>query len=188
MRWIVDANHVLRPIRFMPIRRNEVSGKIPVAGAAGVSKAMSSAAGALGTDIQSARQQRAALVLRDVRYGLEAHVEVLDGDGLDAPEAKHLEMFKRRAAKGQFFHHPYLGNREFPAHFELVDEISSAPEDFLGERDLGWMLHDFEYVEEDEGKIVESNRGRRLTAHPRFFRAILKRGILAVPPLSQAWG
>lgn len=188
MRWVVDAIHVLRPIRFMLIRRNEVSGKIAVRGASGVASAMASGSGVLGTDIQSARQQRAAFVLRDVRYGIEAHVDVLEDDDLDAPEAKHLEMFKRRAAKGQFFHHPYLGNREFPAHFELVDVIADPPEDFQGERDLGWMLHDFEYIEDDEGAIVESNRGRRLTAEPRFFRARLKDGILAVPPLSQAWG
>lgn len=188
MRWVINEIHVLRPIRFAQVRRNEVGSKIPVRGASGVAKAMKSESGSLHIDIQDARQQRAALVLRDVRYGIAAHVEVLEPGDLASPEAKHLEMFKRRAAKGQYFHHPYLGVREFPGYFELVEDFGEPPAELSADpsMDLGWMLHDIEYQEDPEGPIVESNRGRRLAAQPRFFRAVLKNGVLDVPDLSEA--
>ena len=164
MRWVIDRIHVLAPIRFTHVRRNEISKKISVKGKVG--KAMKQGEGALGIRVEENRQQRAAMVLRDVCYAIEAHVEVLDaadGDGLAlaAPEAKHLEMFKRRAGKGQYFQHPYLGCREFPADFELVDEVDDpCPEELRGEpKDLGFMLHDIMFVEDAKGTIVESNRG-----------------------------
>ena len=184
MRWVVDEIHVLAPIHFTSVRRNEVGGVIPVTGKTGARKAMRSGSGLLGQDIQEARQPRAALLLRDVRYGIAAHVQVLEDGDQPSPEAKHLEMFKRRAAKGQYFHHPYLGVREFPAAFRLVDELPTPPDEFDGERDLGFMLHDMEYVESDDGSVVDSHRGRRLEAIPRFFRAQMVNGVVKVPLLS----
>lgn len=186
MRWAVDEIRVLRPIRFMQVRRNEVGSKIPTKGSNGVAAAMKAGRGALGLEVDDStvRVQRAAMVLKDVRYGIVAHVEVLDardteGKPLADAEAKHLEMFKRRAEKGQYFHHPYLGTREFPAEFRLVDEFGPMPEELRGERDLGFVLHDIDFVEDRNGAIVESNRGRRLTARPRFFRAVLRDGVLS---------
>lgn len=185
MRWVVDEIHVLRPIRFTHVRRNEVSSKIPVKGPSGVGKAMRDGAGALGSDVRESRQQRAAMVLLDVRYGIAAHVDVLDAGSNSSPEAKHLEMFKRRASRGQYFHHPYLGVREFPASFRLQEEFPPAPPELGGEQDLGFMLHDIEYEESSHGTVVEANRGRRLTATPRFFRARMRDGVVTVPPLSE---
>jgi len=185
MQWVVDEIHVLRPIRFTHVRRNELSSKIPVKGPRGVEKAMSAGAGALGINVQEVRQQRAAMVLRDVRYGIKAHVDVLDAGSNSNPEAKHLEMFKRRASKGQCFHHPYLGVREFPAFFRLTEEFPVAPRELQGERDLGFMLHDIDYQESRNGTVIESNRGRRLAATPRFFRAHMRNGVVTVPPLSE---
>lgn len=196
MQWVIDCIHVLAPIRFTHVRRNEISKKISPGGKVG--KAMKEGEGALGicVDGEKVRQQRAAMVLRDVRYVIEGHVVVLDpGDGeggtLVVPEAKHLEMFKRRARKGQYFHHPYLGCREFPADFELVDEVDEpCPEELRAEqpKDLGFMLHDIKFVEDPQGAIVESSRGKRLRAEPRFFRAQMKDGVIQVPPLDQARG
>ena len=193
MRWVVDKIHVLRPISFTQVRRNEIGSKIPVGGSTGVTAAMTSGRGSLGIAVEDDRQQRAALVLRNVRYGIVAHVEVLtaearDGDRPVVSETKHLEMFKRRASKGQYFHHPYLGVREFPAHFKLVEEFSESPQEFQGERDLGYMLHDFEFVPDRDGAIIESHGGTRLTAHPRFFRAHMRDGIVDVPPLHDQEG
>jgi len=186
MRWVVDAIHVFSPIRFTQVRRNEISETIPVKGASGVQSAMRRGKGALSLNIADARQQRAAMVLRDVRYGIEAHIEVLlAGEGVTSPEAKHLETFKRRAARGQYFHHPYLGVREFPAHFRLVEEFGDPPEELLGERELGYMLNDIEFTPSEHGEIVEAHRGRRVTATPRFFHAVLRDGIVQVPPLSE---
>jgi CRISPR-associated protein Cas5d len=188
MRWVVDRIHVLNPIRFTHVRRNEIDCKIA---GKGVASAMKSGSGALGIAVEEHRQQRAAMVLRDVCYVIEAHVEILDPTGPngateDKPEAKHLDMFNRRAARGQYFHHPYLGVREFPADFELVEDIPPCPEGLSGKRDLGFMLHDIAFIPDPEGKIIESNKGMKLTAEPRFFRAQMHDGIINVPPLAQA--
>ena len=63
---------------------------------------------------------------------------------------------------------PYLGTREFPAHFRRCEVIPPCPEEMRGELDLGWMLLDMDYS--DPENIV-----------PRFFRATLKDGVMHVP-------
>lgn len=187
IRWIVDRIHVLSPIRFTQVRRNEIGSKIPVRGTGGVAAAKRAGAGRLGIDVADHRQQRAALLLRDVSYGIEAHL-VVRGEENSVPEAKHLEMFKRRARKGQYFHHPYLGCREFPASFELVDGFPPCSPDLEGERDLGFMLHDVLYMPDRLGKVVDAHTGDRVRAEPRFFRAVLKDGVLEVPCLDETVG
>jgi CRISPR-associated protein Cas5d len=192
MRWVVDRIHVLAPIRFTHVRRNEISKTI----AAGtVVAAMKDGKARLGirVDDQDVRQPRASMLLRDVRYGIDAHMEVLDpteADGAtnEKPEAKHLDAFKRRASKGQCFHHPYLGCREFPASFELVESFPACPEELRGERDLGFMLHDIVFVPDPKGNVIEANRGKKLRAEPRFYRAQMRDGVIAVPPLSESKG
>jgi len=193
MRWVVDRVHVCAPIRFTHIRRNEIDQPIPAGKVRGV---MRGDREQLFLAIEKHRQQRAAVILCNVRYGIAAHVEVTDprqrgGEPLEHPEAKHLEAFKRRAKRGQYFHHPYLGCREFPAHFRLLDDgenFSSCPADLLGERDLGFMLWDITFAEDTEGNVVESHTGRRLRATPRFFRAYLVDGVVTVPPAAETWG
>jgi len=193
IRWVVDRVRVLAPVRFTHVRRNEVSGKIP---AGSVKTAMRRGAGNLAIAVEDHRQQRAARILRDVRYGIEAHVEVLDptgrdGAALDHPEAKHLEAFKRRAAKGQYFHHPYLGCREFPASFRLLadgESFRGCPSSLSGERDLGYMLWDIHFEDDPKGKVIESHRGHRLRAEPRFFRAQMRDGVIEVPYLAGTRG
>ncbi len=185
-RWIVDRIRVLAPIRFTHVRRNEIDTKIS---ARSVKTVMQKSSGSLGIAVEEHRQQRAAMILRDVRYGIEAHVEILDPTERDGtrsahPEAKHLETFKRRAARGQYFHHPYLGCREFPAFFRLLingEEFSTCPKELEGDRDLGFMLWDIVFRDDPKGKIIESHRGRRLSADPRFFRAQMSDGIIEVP-------
>ncbi len=163
IRWVVERLHVLNPIKFDNIRRNEVSGKVPVGN---IKKAMKDGVSPVEAFIDEERQQRAALVLRDVSYVIEAHFEFRGEE--DNNPAKHKEIFDRRAKKGQCFNQPYLGCREFSAEFELVEgEIEpSKIED--EEKDLGWMLRDIDY---------EDN----MTA--RFFKATMKKGIIDVPPL-----
>ena len=166
--WAIDRLHVLRPIRFDNIRRNEVGEPIS---AANVRKAITRGnTDGLHLVVEDHRQQRATLLLRDVAYVIEAHF-TFPGK---APEnstheaAKHLSMFNRRVSKGQCFHRPYLGTREFPAHFSPIgDELppSSLPESQKN-RDLGWMLHDIDFA-----------NGRT----PRFFRAVLRDGVVDVP-------
>jgi len=186
-RWVVDEIRVYSPIRFTHVRRNELEGKIPVKNA---SFAMKGAKEEFGALIENIRQQRAAMILVDVCYGISAHIEILrpdlgpDGKPLEHPEAKHLEAFKRRASKGQFFHQPYFGTREFPVFFELVEELP-APEakELMGRRSLGLMLHDMVFHEDKKGRIQESNEGRRLSAEAKFFDAVMVDGVIEVPPL-----
>lgn len=183
IRWIIDRLHVLKPIRFTHFRRNEVASKIAIRS---VQQAKKSGRGRLGLEVGTDRQQRAAMVLRDVAYGIEAHLEVLDptdadGRRLDKPEAKHLDSFNRRASRGQYFHHPYLGCREFPASFELVDDFPACPEELLGERDLGVMLYDIEFVPDSNGTVVESSAGVRVSAQPHFFQARMRDGVVELP-------
>lgn len=171
MRWVIDRIHVMRPIRFINLRRNEVGSKVPVKGATGALAAMESGAGNLGVFIETDRQQRAATLLRDVKYIIEAHIQILDGSGPETkPEAKHLDTFNRRVAAGQCFHRPYLGCREFACDFEAVEgavPISPLAETPEGNRDLGYMLHDIDFA-------------NNMTA--RFFRAEMKEGVIVVPP------
>jgi CRISPR-associated protein Cas5d len=163
IRWRITRLHVLRPIRFTSLRRNEVASKIPVKGASGVASAMKHGRVNLGLYIEEDRQQRAATVLRDVAYVIEAGFDLLDKS---EDPGKHLAVFERRAKRGQCFHHPYLGTREFDCHFEWVDEPPVS--EMTGERDLGWMLHDIEFA---DGMT------------PRFYRAIMRDGVIDVPPL-----
>lgn len=163
IQWVVDRIHVLRPIRFMNIRRNEVASKIPLNN---VTAAMKSPRSPLVLFIEENRQQRAAMILRDVVYGIEAHFTYTCGE--DRMDGKHLDMFNRRARDGQCFTQPYLGCREFSAAFELVDDLPASP--LKGRQDLGWMLHDIDF---------------RNDMQARFFRAEMVDGVIAVPPLSR---
>lgn len=169
IRWAIDRIHVLRPIRFDTIRRNEVGHTIPEAKARTAMRRGST--DGLFTLVEDDRQQRAATVLRNVGYIIEAHFELTGQAAADDTEAKHLSMFNRRAARGQCHHRPYLGVREFPADFRLVEGELPERELAPGWRDLGWMLHDIDYA---DGMT------------PRFFRAVLADGVVAVPPFDAA--
>jgi CRISPR-associated protein Cas5d len=179
VRWVVERLHVLKPIRFTNLRRNEVSAK---ASAANAKKAMNGTAkDAIGILIEDDRQQRAGTILRDVAYVIEARFELLDAG---EPVAKHYNMFKRRAEQGQYFHHPYFGTREFPCDFDWI-EGPLPQSDLTGEQDLGLILHDIVYIAatEEEFDVIETSAGRKLMAMPRFFHAKMVNGIIEVPPL-----
>lgn len=172
IRWCVDRIHVLKPIRFESLRRNEVAGKLP---ASTVARAMKSGrANDVAYYVDQNRQQRAATILRDVGYVIEAHFELTPrADDSDTP-GKHLDIFNRRARQGQCFHMPCLGTREFPAAFELIeteDDLPPVDSQLHGERDLGYILHDIDFA---NGKV------------PRFFRARMQDGVIEVPPFEEA--
>jgi CRISPR-associated protein Cas5d len=169
MVWRIQRLYVLNPIRFESLRRNEVGSKVPAGKVAAAMSARSTAGLALYVDED--RQQRAATLLKDVAYVIEARVALTPQGRADPAESvqKHLEMARRRAAKGQYFHHPYLGTREFPCDFALLEGELPAPHASLaGERDLGWMALDLDYAAGNE---------------PRFFRARMVDGVIEVPAL-----
>lgn len=166
IRWHVESILVLRPIRFTNLRRNELGGRGPsattVAGYMGATRTET-----LSQVIETDRQQRAATLLRDPAYILFGRYDVLDPS---CPPQKHYEMFKRRAQKGQCHHHPYLGCREFSAHFAWHEgEAPPVDPELQGTRDLGWMLHDIDFANGNQ---------------PRFFRAEMVDGRVTVPPFA----
>lgn len=174
--WKVKQIEVLAPIRWTSVRRNEVGS------VASPRKQC--------IFIEDDRQQRVGLFLRDVKYRLFAEFDFIPPerrsrvqnpvpdylvDNEEAVElrkdetpAKYASMFERRASKGQCFHQPYLGCREFAAKFRLVDP-QKEPATPIGEtRDLGWMLYDLDYSDPADPK-------------PMFFRATMGNGVIAVP-------
>lgn len=155
IRWIIDRIHVLKPIRFENIRRNEVSKKTSVNNVDMKGNYPIS----IIADDSNTRQQRASMVLRNVEYIIEAHFEFVSKE--DNNEGKHLDIFTRRAKDGQCFHRPYFGCREFPVNFEWCDDI---PESQLsGEQNLGFMLYDIDFIN---------------AMTPQFFEVIMKNGII----------
>lgn len=177
IQWIVSRIEVLEPIRWISVRRNEVGARASPAKAA--------------IFVEDDRQQRAGLLLRDVRYRLFAQQRFLQPgqrpkcrapvpEGLLDPDerkemardetpAKYAAMFERRAAKGQCFCQPYLGCREFSAEFRLVSRDAPQAKRVSETRDLGWMLYDIDFSTEGSPR-------------PMFFRARMEDGAITVPP------
>lgn len=159
--WCIDKIHVYNPIEFTNIRRNEVSSKIS---ARSVDSIMKGKTGALYINTNQDRQQRASMVLKNVRYAIEAHFELTDKAGETDTIEKHYNMALRKMRKGQCFHNPYFGCKEFPVNFKLIE--GEVPKSTLsGKNDLGYMLYDMDFT--DPGDIK-----------PTFFRAIMQDGVI----------
>lgn len=175
--WRIIRIEVLAPIRWISVRRNEVGG------VASVRKNQ--------IFIEDDRQQRAGLILRDVKYRLFAEFDFIPPDKrgsvynpipdylIDAEEisivrqdespAKYAAMFERRANKGQCFNQPYFGCREFSVEFRLIDNKDIDSVQLIPEsRDLGWMLYDMDFSDPNNPK-------------PLFFRPKIERGVIIVP-------
>lgn len=188
IQWRVTKIEVLKPIKWISVRRNEVG---IVASTKNVRTARSAGSGDVGLYVEDVRQQRAGLFLRDVSYRIHAYFELRDptlhkthfphlvevpvnrgeDDLLPLPDnnpAKFMSMFERRATRGQCVNQPYLGCREFACAFRLIGDLKSEPEPIGETRDLGWMLYDMDYANPSDPK-------------PRFFRACLNHGVINIP-------
>ncbi|MCS7060541.1 MAG: type I-C CRISPR-associated protein Cas5c [Anaerolineae bacterium] len=167
IRWVIDKIHVLRDIQFTNIRRNEVSDKVSVDNAQQVMKGANKPLYIAATE---ARQQRAAMVLKDVDYVIEAHFEKVDHEwGERDTEEGHYNIILRRLRNGQHFHAPSLGTREFGATVTLIEDRRAIPKSPLsGRRDLGYILYDLDFSDPDN-------------VQPMFFRAIMEDGVIVVP-------
>ncbi len=162
MKWVIDRIYVGNRIQFANIRRNEVKAKVS---GSNVRSLMNGADREVYITTAEDIQQRASMVLKDVRYLIEAHFTMTDKASATDNPGKFSEMFRRRASKGQCYHQPYLGCREFPAKFALGDESSFQSVYAEQSRDLGFMLHDMDYTDKENIK-------------PTFFRARLENGVL----------
>jgi len=162
IRWAVRRIELLAPVRWMNLRRNEVAS---VVSTRNVQQAMKQGVGELALYVDEDRQQRAALLLREVAYRLHADLMVHADRDDPEPPGKFFAMFERRARKGQCVNQPYLGCREFAARWRLVDDLRSEPPPFDETRDLGWMLHDMDFSDPADPQ-------------PRFFRARMTQGVI----------
>ncbi len=162
--WRVTRIEVLNPIRWAAVRRNEV--------------ARIASPGGSGIFIEDERQQRAGLLLRDVRYRLHAEFDFIPPEKRtrirnvrpDEKAAKYAAMFARRATKGQHFMQPYLGCREFSCSLvRLVKTPENEAPPIAESRDLGFMLYDLDYSNEKD-------------IRPMFYRPEMKKGAIDVPP------
>lgn len=162
LRWLIDRIYVLSPIKMTNIKRNEVKSKIS---ATGVKAAMSGGRTELFLSTSDDIQQRSALVLQNVHYVIEAHFEMTERAAETDNPGKFQDIIKRRLHRGQCYHQPYFGCREFPAKFREWQggEIPSIDET----RDLGFMLWDMDYSDMSD-------------IRPQFFRARLEKGVLCL--------
>lgn len=160
LRWVIDRIHVLNPIRFVGIRRNEVTDKIS---GRNVRQAAQGGGQPLYLVTSQKIVQRSSLLLQDVHYVIEAHFEMTDKAAPSDNPGKFQDIVTRRMERGQCFHTPYFGCREFPVSFR---RWPGGPIPTIDEtRDLGLMLYDFDYS--DPAAIT-----------PTYFRARLEHGVL----------
>lgn len=185
IRWNITKIEVLNPIKWISVRRNEVGKKIPAPNSRQIAGEEEPSRGIF---VEEERQQRAGLFLRDVRYRLHGYFEFFShgmtgGDiartgspkgskeadktiGNDESEDKYSAMFERRARKGQCFHRPYLGTREFACDFKLVNPRAEPANTIDETRDMGFMLYDLDFGKDANNPV------------PLFFRAKMDKGVI----------
>lgn len=163
--WKIDRIFVCRPISFTNIRRNEVKSKVQCGNVLNV---MNGGNKNLYLSTKEEIVQRASLLLKNVEYVIEAHFEMTSRANVSDNPGKFKDIMMRRLKKGECFHTPYFGTREFPVCFELFEgeKVETAYED-IEEKDLGFMLYDLDYLE--NGDI-----------EPMFFRAVMRHGVIDV--------
>ena len=166
--WRIHKIEVLKPIRWISLRRNEVSDVIA---SSTVNTAMKNGSGHLAQYIEDQRLQRAGLLLRDVSYRIHADFVMTGRAGIHDNSGKFTEMFRRRVNKGQCFNQPYLGTREFSCSFRLVHDPDSETPAIDDTRDLGWMLFDMDFSNKTEPT-------------PQFFHAHMNKGVIQIPAIN----
>lgn len=164
LRWIIDKIYVRRPIQFTSIRRNEVKSKIS---GSNVMTVMNGGSKPLYISSREDIVQRASILLREVDYVIEAHFEMTEQANAGDNPGKFKDIIMRRLKRGECYHMPYFGCREFPAHFELFGEEDVDTAYTNEVRELGYMLFDMDYSDPEN-------------IQPMFFRAVLENGVLDV--------
>lgn len=165
MRYTIKTIQVCNPIQFLNMKRNEVSA---VASGANARTVMTGGKADLWLATPTCIQQRATMMLRDVRYIITAEFELTEKASDRDNIRKFEDIITRRIEKGQFYHKPCFGCREFPAHFKPCTEAHACPPDLKGEKDLGFMLWGMNY-----------SNPRNIT--PMFYRPQMKDGVIMVP-------
>lgn len=165
MCWKIDRIYVNKPIQFTSIRRNEVKSKLSANNAL---SAYNGSGMQLYISSKADIVQRASLLLRDVEYVIEAHFEMTEKANATDNPGKFKEIVKRRLKRGECYHTPYFGCREFPVNFcDWEDMENHTAYEDEETRDLGFMLYDLDYSDP-------------VDIRPMFFRAVMHRGVIDV--------
>lgn len=159
LKYHIDRIYLLSPIHFSNIRRNEVKSTLLSSAALSAAKGGASPAIYTSQDIQ----QRAAMILTDPHYVIECHFTMTEKASPSDNPGKFQDILRRRLRKGQCFHQPCLGCREFPANFREWTEPKIPALDVT--QDLGFMLYDLDFSDPQD-------------IQPMFFRAKLEHGVL----------
>ena len=186
IRYVIDRIVVFNPIKFINIRRNEAKDKVNFTN---VKSAMMGKGGSPEIFISAADKsisQRAGMLLRDVRYGIEFHFEMtgIKSDHEDENEEKHYSILMRRLGKGQCYKQPVLGCREFSVKsFRLVDDfpMNEISDELKGDIDLGFMLYRLNF--KDGGVPLDGDWEKHVfsdSAEPSFYRPHLVDGVIDV--------
>ncbi|MHB8359837.1 MAG: type I-C CRISPR-associated protein Cas5c [Thermoplasmataceae archaeon] len=175
IKWNITKIEVLNPIKFTSIKRNEVGKTISTPSE---KQMLNDAPVPNGIYVEDHRQQRSGMCLKDVKYRIHGYFDFIPLEKRDQTthnntkneedesEEKYAAIFERRAKKGQCFHRPYLGTREFACSFKLVDLEHEPSSPIKEHKDLGFMLYDMDFK-------------RDLNAPPPlFFRAVMENGII----------
>lgn len=174
--WQIKRVEILSPVKWLSVRRNEVGTKLSTRNAQSMMNGKSKSDYAIIIDDN--RQQRASLLLKDVRYRIYADLSMTDKAGKADNRVKFVKMFERRAKKGQCFYQPYLGCREFSAHFEYIEldknnqpifennESNTMP--ISENQDMGYMLYDLDF------SVIDNPQ-------PMFFHAKMENGVISIP-------
>ena len=186
-RWQIDRIEILRPIRYIALRRNETKEKVSeqavqkwMKGAAEPQPIMADVDKSYWGNDQRGRTQRQTMALKDVRYRFYAHV--IPRAGFDNRLQGIEGQFRRRAAQGKCAWQPSFGCREMPAYFRLIepDEPPATPEPIS--MDLGWILYDvFDLREDNHAKLKSAGGWKTIKPAISLFRASIRAGVLEVP-------
>ncbi|OOB78051.1 MAG: type I-C CRISPR-associated protein Cas5 [Epulopiscium sp. Nele67-Bin001] len=163
--WSIDKIEVLNEIKFGTIRRNEVNSKMSARNAQAAMKNNE----IFYLNTQDDISQRATTYLKDVRYIIEATFSMTKDASPTDNEGKFAAIIERRLTKGQCYHQPYFGCREFPVAFKLAQPLEPSSGYYYEEpeKDLGIMLYDMDYT-------------NRENITPMFFRVVMRNGIIDV--------
>ncbi len=161
IKWVIDRIQVCNPIEFTNVRRNEVKSKLLASNA---NAAMNGTAKVNAIYTTSDIQQRASLLLKNVRYVIEAHFDLTDKAGVSDTVEKHYNIMLRRLRNGQCFHQPCFGCREFPASFRLFED-DNVERSYCESKDMGYMLYDTDFSDPEDIRHI-------------FFRAVMRDSII----------
>lgn len=191
IKYVIDKIIVFNPIDFINIRRNEVKDKISLTA---VKSQMKGKGGDPCIYTSENRSQRASMILKNVRYGVEFHFELtgFKNDDETEPEKKHYNIIKRRLENGQYFRTPCLGCSEFPVRsITLIDEfdlnqISSSILN-MGDVDLGYMSYCVKF--DDKGIPLNGDWDNPVfsdRASTQYYRPHMVKGIIDVNKYREA--